>query len=45
MNEPVIVGAGRAGVAAGVELAAAGRPPRLLEAGPCPGGRARTLPE
>ncbi|MFP4696502.1 NAD(P)-binding protein, partial [Thiohalospira sp.] len=41
MNEPVIVGAGWAGLAASVELAAAGRSPRLLEAGPRPGGRAR----
>ena len=45
MTAPIIVGAGWAGLAAGVELAAAGRPPLVLEAAPRPGGRARTLGE
>ena len=45
MTTPIIVGAGWAGLAAGVELAAAGRPPRILEAAPRPGGRARGLAE
>lgn len=39
----IVVGAGWAGLAAAVELAAAGHPPLLLEAAPKPGGRARSL--
>ncbi|MGM0412758.1 MAG: hydroxysqualene dehydroxylase HpnE [Pseudomonadota bacterium] len=42
---PIIVGAGWAGLATGVELAAAGRAPVVLEAAPRPGGRARSLAE
>lgn len=41
---PVVVGAGWAGLAAAVELAAAGRRPLLLDSAPKPGGRAATLP-
>lgn len=39
----VIVGAGWAGLAAGVALARQGLQPRILEAGPNPGGRARRV--
>ena len=40
---PLVVGAGWAGLAAAVELAAAGRRPLLLESARHPGGRAATL--
>ena len=40
---PLVVGAGWAGLAAAVELAARGWRPRVLESADRPGGRARTL--
>jgi squalene-associated FAD-dependent desaturase len=45
MNEILIIGGGFAGLAAGVALAGAGRPVRLLEQKPHLGGRARSFLE
>jgi squalene-associated FAD-dependent desaturase len=45
MNEVLIIGGGFAGLAAGVALAGAGRPVRLLEQRPHLGGRARSFIE
>jgi zeta-carotene desaturase len=45
MDEVLIVGGGLAGLAAGVALAGAGRPVRLLEQKPHLGGRARSFVE
>ena len=40
MTETIVVGAGVGGLAAAIELGAAGRRVTVLEAGPSPGGKA-----